>query len=449
MSARRRLPPRFALLLALGLAACAPAVPDAPPAAAPATAPATEAVAVAGPATGAAAQPSRLLVRPGVDMLAERLPAALAGRRVGLITNHTGRDASGRSTIDVLAARRDLRLVALFGPEHGIRGAAAEGETVDDTRDERTGLPVRSLYGATRKPTPAMLADVDALVFDIQDVGARTYTYVYTMAYAMQAARERGIPFVVLDRPNPIRGDVVEGNILDTAYASFVGLYPIALRHGMTVGELARLFNAEFDIGADLTVVRMDGWRRDLWWDETGLDWVPPSPNLPRLESAIHYPGTVFFEAINLSEGRGTSHPFQQTGAPWLRADTVVAAMNAMRLPGVRFEAVEFTPPATAAKYPGQRLRGVRLVATDRNAYRPIPTTLRLIQTIRRLHPAEFRWVGGPTAADPRAAYWMDRLAGTDRLRTAMEAGTLDALLAEWEREARAFEAQRREYLLY
>jgi uncharacterized protein YbbC (DUF1343 family) len=390
--------------------------------------------------------PSRLQVRPGVDMLAERLPAVLEGKRVGLVTNHTGRDASGRSTIDILAAHPRLRLVALYAPEHGIRGTAAEGERIDASRDARTGLPIHSLYGATRKPTPEMLRGLEALVFDIQDVGARQYTYVYTMAYAMQAAKEQGIPFVVLDRPNPVTGRV-EGNVLDTAYASFVGMYPIASRHGMTPGELARLFNVDFGIGADLTVVQLDGWRRDLWWDETGLDWVAPSPNLPRFESTIHYPGTVFFEGGNISEGRLTSHPFQQTGAPWMRAAEVVAAMTAMQLPGVRFEAVEFTPPANAAKYPGQRLRGVRLHATDRATYRPIRTALLLIDTIRRLHPTEFRFIG-PTAQSPNA-YWIDRLAGTDRLRTAMEAGTLPALLDEWERETRQFEAQRARHLLY
>jgi uncharacterized protein YbbC (DUF1343 family) len=380
-------------------------------------------------------------------MLAERLPPVLDGKRVGLITNHTGRDANGRSTIDILAAQPRLRLVALYAPEHGIRGAAAEGETIDASRDERTGLPVHSLYGATRKPTPEMLRGVEALVFDIQDVGARQYTYVYTMALAMQAAREQGIPFVVLDRPNPVTGRIVEGHMLDTAYASFVGMYPIASRHGMTAGELARLFNARFGLGANLTVVAMDGWRRDLWWDQTGLDWVPPSPNLPRLESAIHYPGTVFFEAANISEGRWTSHPFQQTGAPWMRAAEVVQAMTALRLPGVRFEAVEFTSPPNAQKYAGQPLRGVRLHVTDRETYRPIPAALLLIDTIRRLHPTEFRWTG-PTAQHP-GAYWMDRLAGTDAVRLAIEAGTLRALLDQWEREAQRFAAGRAEFLLY
>ena len=426
-----------------GLAIAAALIACTPPASESAPEPAPE------PARATAAEPSRLLVRPGVDMLAERLPEVLRGKRVGLVTNQTGRDANGRSTIDVLAAQSGMRLVALFAPEHGIRGVAAEGERIDDMRDARTGLPVRSLYGATRKPTPAMLADVDALVFDIQDVGSRTYTYVYTMALAMEAARERGIPFVVLDRPNPIGGEVIEGNMLDTTYASFVGMYPIPVRHGMTAGELARLFNDRFRIGAELTVVKMDGWRRDLWWDETGLDWVPPSPNLPRLESAIHYPGTVFFEAVNVSEGRWTSHPFQQTGAPWMRHSEVVASMNALRLPGVRFEAVEFTSPPNAQKYAGQPLRGVRLHVTDRDAYRPVSAVLKLLATIRRLHPNDFAWVGGPTPTDPSAVYWMERLGGTDAVRKAIDAGTLDAVLAEWEQEARIFEAIRRPYLLY
>ena len=292
-----------------------------------------------------------------------------------------------------------------------------------------------------------MLAGVQALVFDIQDVGARPYTYIYTMALAMQAARERGIPFVVLDRPNPIGGRIVEGNRLEPAFASFVGMYPIAVRHGLTVGELARLFNREFGIGADLTVIPMENWRRSMWYDETGLPFVPPSPNIPRLESAISYPGTVFLEGTNLSEGRGTDRPFEQTGAPWLRADSVTRLMNAMTLPGVRFEPVAFTPAASAAKYGGVALQGVRIVVTDREAYRPVSTALRLIDTIRRVHPAEFRFTGN-SAASPDL-YWIDRLAGTDRLRKAMERGELESLLADWAAQAAGFDAMRRAYELY
>ena len=433
--------------LAAGIAAaCAPAPPSD---AAPAPAEAAVASGAATPASGTTARdtPVMLKVRVGADLVAERMPAVLRGKRVGLVTNHTGLDGGGRSTIDVLAANRDLQLVALYGPEHGLRGTAGHGERVESGRDERTGLPVHSLYGATRKPTPEMLRGVEALVFDIQDVGSRTYTYIYTMAYAMEAAKENGLPIVVLDRPNPITGNIVEGNLLEPAFSSFVGMYPIPVRHGMTVGELARYFNTEFGIGADLHVVAMDGWRRDLWHDETGLEFVAPSPNIPRLASAIHYPGTVFFEGINLSEGRGTSHPFEQTGAPWLKAAEVAQAMNAMGIPGVRFDTVTITASATAGHFPGQSFPGVRLVATDRERYRPVSAALLLIDTIRRLHPQQFRFTG-PTAQHPDA-WWIDRLAGTTKLRTAMENGTLRALLAEWDRESAGFKEKRAKYLLY
>jgi uncharacterized protein YbbC (DUF1343 family) len=401
---------RLAALLALAAAACAPAVPR--PAA---------------------------TVMPGVDVLAADPLPVLAGKRVGLITNHTGVGRNGTSTIDILAAAPGVRLVALFSPEHGIRGVAAEGETVTSGRDERTGLPIHSLYGQTRKPTPEMLNGVDALVFDIQDVGSRTYTYVSTMALGMTAAREAGIPFVVLDRPNPITGGAVEGGVLDTAFATFVGMYPIPLRHGMTVGELARMFNRDFGIGAELHVVPVRGWTRGAWFDGTGLPWVNPSPNIRSLEAAIHYPGTVFFEGVNLSEGRGTDRPFEQTGAPWLRAGEVVAEMNAMRLAGVRFEQVQITVAPNAAKFPGQTLPGVRLVVTDRENYRPVAASLLLIDAIDRLHPGALEW---------RVSHF-DRLAGTDRARQAIIAGTLPALLREWDADAERFRATRAPHLLY
>lgn len=377
-------------------------------------------------------------VRPGVEVLLADPPATLVGKRIGLITNHTGIDRSGTSTIDRLAEAPGWELVALFSPEHGIRGSAAPGEEVASGTDPGTGLPIHSLYGETRKPTPEMLAGVDALVFDIQDVGARPYTYVSTMALGMQAAAERGIPFVVLDRPNPIGGVVVEGGVLDTAFATFVGMYPIPERHGMTVGELARMFNTEFGIGAELTVIPARGWQREMWFDEAGLPWLAPSPNLPTLASAIHYPGTVFLEGTNLSEGRGTDHPFEQTGAPWLRAEEVAREMNAMRLPGVRFEAVRFPVRPDAAKFGGQTLPGVRLILLDRDAYRPVSTALLLIDAIRRLHPADFQWSGT-----------MDRLAGTDRVRQAIESGLLRELLREWEADAERFRETREAYLLY
>ena len=394
--------------------------------------------AAAAPLSISANERDTLGVRAGVDVLPGRLPDALSGKRVGLITNHTGLDRTGRSTIDVLNSLPEVTLVALFGPEHGIRGTAAPGEKVESGRDARTGLLVHSLYGRTQKPTAEMLEGVEALVFDIQDVGARPYTYVYTMALAMQAAAERGIPFVVLDRPNPIGGTIVEGNILDTAFASFVGMYPIPMRHGMTVGELARLFNGAFGIGATLAVVPVEGWRRAMWYDETGLPWTPPSPNIPRLESAVHYPGTVLFEGTNLSEGRGTDRPFEQVGAPWLDADSVAAMLNSLALPGVRAEAVAFTPRAGTRKYAETALRGVRLVVTDRDRYRPVETTVRLLEAVRRRHPDQLKLTSS-----------LDRLAGTNELRRALESDAVDALLARWRADAERFERERAAALLY
>jgi uncharacterized protein YbbC (DUF1343 family) len=380
-------------------------------------------------------------VLPGVEQFLADVPLAIRGKRIGLITNHTGVDARGVSIIDRLFASRQVKLVALFAPEHGLRGIAADGAKISSGVDRKTRLPIFSLYGETRKPTPRMLANVEALLFDTQDVGARPYTYISTMALAMRAAREKGIPFVVLDRPNPIGGHIVEGNILDPAFKSFVGIYPIALRHGMTIGELARMFNDRFGIGAKLIVVPVRGWERTRWFSDTGLPWVNPSPNIRRLETAIHYPGTVFIEATNLSEARGSEHPLEQAGAPWLRAREVADSMNAMQMPGVRFEAGEFTPSAGTAKYGGITLPGVRFVLTDREAYRPVRTALLFIDLVRRMHPGDFRW-------QERGA-GLDHLAGTDELRKAIETRGLEALLSRWELEAAEFGEIRGAYLLY
>ena len=383
-------------------------------------------------ASGAAAP-----VRPGVEVFVEHPPAVVRGKRVGLITNQSGIDRQRRSTIDLLRASTELTLVALYSPEHGIRGIA---ETpVTSSVDQKTGLPVHSLYGETYKPTPRMLEGIDVLVYDIQDLGVRQYTYESTLALAMQAAAEKGIPIVVLDRPNPITGTILEGDILEPAYHSFVGIYPVLSRHGMTLGELAKMYNAEQRIGAELTVVPVEGWRRGTWWDQTGLPWVNPSPNIRRLEAAIHYPGTVFFEAINVSEGRGTDLPFEQIGAPWLKNTDVVAAMNAMRLPGIRFETVAFRVAESANKYPGQLLNGVRFILTDRDAYRPLATSLLMIDLIRRLHPDQFQWADST----------IERHGGTARLRRAIESGTLPELLREWERDQAAFREKRAPYLIY
>src|SRR5918993_1370930 len=280
-------------------------------------------------------------VRPGIEVFLSDLPPAVRGKRVGLITNHTGIDSSRTPDIDLIAGHTDLKLVALLAPEHGIRGTAPAGEKIADERDAKTGVPIHSLYQAEdRGPTPAMLKDVDVLVYDLQEVGGRTWTYVSTMALSMKAAASQRIPFVVLDRPNPIGGEIVEGAVIAPGFTSFVGMYPIPARHGMTVGELAAYFNHAFGIGARLIVARASGWQRDQWRDDTGLPWVNPSPNLRSLAALSSYPGTVYFEGTNLTEGRGTDRPFEQVGAPWLRAGDIVRILNDKRLPGITFEAI-------------------------------------------------------------------------------------------------------------
>jgi uncharacterized protein YbbC (DUF1343 family) len=378
-------------------------------------------------------------VRPGLETFLADVPASVRGKRIGLITNHAGIDREGRSAIDLMASHRDLKLVAMFAAEHGIRGLAAAGERVDDDRDATTGLPIFSLYLAEdRGPTADMLKGIDALVYDLPEVGGRTWTYVSTMALSMQAAARKGIPFVVLDRPNPIGGEIVEGALLDPAFKSFVGMYPIPARHGMTVGELATFFNKEFGIGVELIVARAVNWRRGQWFTDTGLPWRNPSPNLRSPAALNHYPGTVYFEGTNLTEGRGTDRPFEQVGAPWLDAAAVVKTMNARGIGGVRFEAITMKVEPGAAKFPSLTIPAIRLTVTDRETYRPVRTALQLIDEIRREHPKEFAW--GPS---------IDRLTGSDKVRRAIDGGTLPALLEQWDRDAAAFRERRRPFLLY
>jgi uncharacterized protein YbbC (DUF1343 family) len=387
------------------------------------------------------------VVRPGLDQFVAAPPSWAVGKRIGLITNVAGIDSRGRSNIDLLANHPQLKLVALFAFEHGLRGDAPAGQPIASGTDAKTGLPVYSLYGDVREPTAEMLRDVDVLIYDVQDVGARTYTRVSTMALSMKAAAAKGIPFAVLDRPNPIGGVIIEGPVLDPAFASFVGMYPTPLRHGMTVGELARMYNTRFGIGAILHVVPVDGWRRDMMLDATGLRFIPPSPNIRRLEAALLYPGTVLLEGTNLSEGRGTEFPFEQTGASWLRRDEVIREMNAMRLPGVRFDAVMIPVAADGRRFPGQTIPGVRLVVTDRGSFRAVRTAMLLIDTVRRLHPNEFAWAGA-NQREP-GLRTVDRLAGTDRFRTAVDAGRLRDVLGEWDAQAESFRSIREAYLLY
>jgi uncharacterized protein YbbC (DUF1343 family) len=365
-------------------------------------------------------------VLPGIDVLLRDSLRLVEGKRVGLITNQAGVDAAGVPTIDRLAHAPGVRLVALFAPEHGIRAATAPGGMVRDTVDAATGLPIYSLYGASRAPAAAVLARLDVLVIDLQDVGARPYTYVSTTILAMRAAAAAGVPVIVLDRPDPI-GCAVQGPVLDTAYASFIGLLPVPLRHGMTLGELARFANARLAIGAALTVVPVAGWQRCEWFDATGLTWVPPSPNLPDLASVAWYPGTVLFEATNLSVGRGTGAPFRQVGAPWLDAARVARAMA--RRYHLALDTVSFVPRESGdGKYDGIRVAGLRFPPPDRRRGDPVRDALHLLLTIRALQPGRLR---------------IDTAALARRLGRPLS----DAVT--WPREVAGFLAARRAFLLY
>ena len=378
------------------------------------------------------------MVLPGVDVLVLQRKGALGGRRIGLVTNATGRSRTGQSTIDVLFAQSSWKLVALFSPEHGIRGDAAAGEGVDSSVDATTGLPLYSLYGDTVRPTDAMLRGLDTLVYDIQDVGARPYTYTSTLLELMKSGAAHGIPVVVLDRPDPIGGDQVEGNVLDPRYTSFVGAAAIAMRYGLTIGELGQFFNGELGVGADLNVVPMQGWRRSMWFDQTGLEWINPSPNLRSLTAATVYPGTVLFEGTNLSEGRGTDTPFEWIGAPWIDGSAWASRLNEMGPPGVRFEAADATPDTS--KFVGQRCHGVRVSVLERGQVRPMELGLTMLAAARALAPDRVQIT----------ARTFDGLAGTDRVRRALEAGRpVGEIVSAWQADLERFKARRAAYLLY
>ena len=373
-------------------------------------------------------------VESGIDVLRGERFARLRGARVALLTNRTGRARDGARTVDLLWAAPEVELRALLGPEHGFHGDA-DG-VVADAREPRTGLPIHSLYGATRRPTARMLAGVDTIVVDLQDVGARFYTYATTMAYALEAAAALGLRVVVLDRPNPITGAVVEGPLLDEDLRGFTGYLPLPVRHGLTLGELARLFNAERGIGADLDVVALRGWRRELWFDETGLPWVNPSPNIRTVTQAALYPGIGSIEGANLSVGRGTDTPFERLGAPWVDGVRLARRLNASRLPGVRFYPVTFTPRAD--RYAGQRCRGVQIIVTDRDALRPVRLGLAVAAALHRLHGDRFETDGTTHLLGSRAAL--------DRMRAGEDPA---AVAAGWAAGARAWRTRRAPYLLY
>jgi uncharacterized protein YbbC (DUF1343 family) len=379
-------------------------------------------------------------VRPGIEVLLTDSIHLIRGKRVGLITNHSGRDRNGTSTIDLLHKAPGVRLTALFGPEHGIRGEAQAGARIASTVDSATGVPIYSLYGTgTNVPTDTMLTNVDVVLYDIQDVGARVYTYQWTMALSAVAVKK---PFIVLDRPNPIRADIVEGNILDEKFASFVGRYPVALRYGLTAGELIRFLVGEKLITADVKVVPMSGYRRNMWWDATGLKWLNPSPNIRDLDAAILYPGTVFFEGTNVSEGRGTDAPFTLIGAPWMRdVREIVTELNGAKLPGVAFEATErviergFKLADTVSMRP---MPMIKVKVTDRNAVKAVHVGAKMLRAIYARHSDVWQW--RPS---------IERLAGTDQLRLAVQNGTVDELLAKWDADAKRFTEMTRKYWLY
>ena len=380
-------------------------------------------------------------MRPGVEVLLSDSSHLVDGRRVGLITNRSGVGRDGTSSIDLLHRYQGAELVALFAPEHGIRGTEVGGAAIEDATDAATGLPIYSLYGETLAPTPEMLAGIDVLAFDLQDIGARYYTYVSTMAHAMTAAGRAGVPVIVLDRPNPI-GGLVQGPVLDAAFASFVGMYPVPVRHGLTSGELARLYQGEFGVEVQLHVVPVAGWSAERWFDDTELPWIAPSPNMPSIESAAHYPGTCLFEGTNISVGRGTEAAFQLLGAPWLDGEAWAAGILELAdLPGVEIAAATFTPESPGdGKYAGETVSGIRLRVTDRSAYDPVRTAVAALLVGRRLSGAAWAW---------RERHF-DRLAGTDRLRLAIERGAaLEEITSAWDGDVAAFAALARPHLIY
>ncbi|MGE5243249.1 MAG: exo-beta-N-acetylmuramidase NamZ domain-containing protein [Betaproteobacteria bacterium] len=372
----------------------------------------------------------------------------LDGCRVGLVCNPASVGGDWRHVADRLAAHPRARLAALFGPQHGFRSDVQDNmiET-RHARDEIRRVPVYSLYSETREPTADMLRGLDLLVVDLQDVGSRIYTFVYTMANCLKGAKRHGVKVIVCDRPNPIGGTAVEGPMLVGGYESFVGQYPVPMRHGMTIGELANLFNERFGIGAALEVVPMDGWRREMYYDDTGLPWIMPSPNMPTLDSAIVYPGTVLFEGTNVSEGRGTTRPFELVGAPWAVAERLADAMNRLELPGAYFRPVVFDP--TFQKHAGTPCGGCQIHVLDRDAFRPVETGVALIGAFRASDPARFRWRDPPYEYETKKLP-IDILAGSGALREAIEAGQpARDIAASWTQAVDAFDRVRREYLIY
>ena len=383
-------------------------------------------------------------VVPGLEVLLRDSAHLVRGKRVGFITNQSAVTSDGKSGIDLLHASPAVNLVALFGPEHGLRGGIEGGVKIEGGVDERTGVRVFSLYGATQRPTPEMLRNIDVLLFDMQDIGARPYTFVWTMAMAMEAAAAQKIPFIVLDRPNPITGRM-EGPLMQMEMRrvsqAITGYYPVPLRHGMTVGEIARYINAEYRIGADLTVIPVDGWKSDVWFDETQLPWVNPSPNIRSLEAATNYPGLVLTEATTLTIGRGTAAPFSTIGAPWLDAARLLERVRQYDIPGVKLDTTSYVPQGEGwVPFRGERVRAVRITITDRDVYQPVWLTLVLLSEIKRQHPTDFKVLNEG----------FTQMMGSRWAREAFDRGEDPRTIwSRWDSELREWSSVRDKYLLY
>lgn len=385
--------------------------------------------------------PAGNLVKTGLDNVPE-YKQLFHAKRIGIITNHTAYNSNGQYILDVFRNIHSAKVTALFSPEHGIYGTQGAGEAIEDRTNTYYNLPVYSLYGKTRKPTKEMLKNIDILIFDVQDVGARFYTYISTMFLTMEAAAECGKRFVVLDRPNPINGLKVEGNILEPNFVSFVGMHPVPVRHGMTIGELATMFNEQGwlknGVRADLVVVPMTDWRRRMWYDQTGLAFIKPSPNISVLQTAAVYPGLCLLEGTNVSEGRGTEMPFRQFGAPWIRSKSFTTRLNRLNLPGLRFTPTSFTP--TSSKYQGQKCHGVKIIITDRDLLEPYYSGILIVNELYRMYPDAFQW----------KARHFDHLSGTSSIRQAIITGSsLERLRKDWQAELKSFLKIRKKYLMY
>ena len=385
-------------------------------------------------------------IQTGLDVLVSGDLKALKGARVGILSHQASVDVRLRHTISLLHARM-VRITALFAPEHGFWGTAQDQIPIHSQDDPVLKVPIFSLYGNRRAPAAEALEGIDVLVCDLQDVGSRYYTFVWTMALAMQACARHRKKFIVLDRPNPINGVQVEGPVLDLNFASFVGLYPVPVRHGMTIGEIALWLNDRFALGADLDVIRMKGWERRMYFEETGLPWVLPSPNMPTVDTAVVYPGGCLIEGTNMSEGRGTTHPFELLGAPYINPDQLAGLLNREGLPGVTFRSCRFEP--TFHKFQGQACGGVQIHVRDRKAFKPFLTTLTLIQRCFDLYQPLFTWRSPPYEYETEKLPF-DILCGTDAIRKAIESGQpVRDLEKAWQADVAAFTRERKPFLLY